>query len=180
MEFNQSQTYANLRSAMERELMVSTLYRIYGDQARENGFNEIGNIFDTIARNELEHGRIFLRQINNGTIPYTEENLRNSAALEVATGELYRQYAVVATEEGYTDIAALFNGISNIEFNHDLAFTTQYEDVIRDQVFCKPGETLWICMACGNILSGQCAPEICPICSLPQSYYRVYTGEEDI
>ena len=123
---------------MERELTVSTLYRIYSDRARDDGFQEIANNFDTIARNELEHARIFIKQLNNGTVPGTEENLQTSAQLELAAGELYRQYAVVARDEGFPDIAALFNGISNIEFNHNLTFTTEHDNVVRDQVFCKP------------------------------------------
>jgi rubrerythrin len=178
MEFQQSRTYSNLQAAFERELMVSTLYDINADTARTDGYIEIGNIFDIISRNEKEHARIFLRNLNNGILPGTEQNLLESANFEVATDALYREYARVAREEGYLDLAALFNGIANIELNHDLRFRSNYNEVVRGEVFCKPTESLWICMQCGNILSGICAPEICPICQFPQGYYRIYTNED--
>jgi rubrerythrin len=178
MEFNQSRTYQNLQAAFERELQVSTLYSIYADRAVDDGFIEISNNFLAVVRNEKEHARIFLRTLNNGLIPDTETNLAYSASLELATGDLYRGYARIAQEEGYTDIAALFNGIANIELNHNLLFETEHENVVTDQVFCKPESTLWICIQCGNILSGVCAPEVCPICGFPQGYYRVFQGSE--
>lgn len=176
MEFQQSKTYANVQNAYQRELMVSTLYRIYGDRAVTDGYIEISTVFDTIARNEFEHARILLKQMNNGSVPPTADNLLSSADVEIATGQLYREYANTANEEGFSDLAALFNGLANIELNHDLTFRTLYTDVIRGEVFCKQGESLWICMECGNILSGICAPAICPVCGFPQGYYRIYTN----
>ncbi len=174
MEFQQSKTYSNLQSAYERELMTSTLYNIYGDKAYVEQYIEIGNNFYVISNYEKEHARIFLQNLNNGIIPNTEQNLQTSSNFELETANLYRTYAETALAEGYTDIAALFNGIANIELNHNLVFTNSYDNVITNQVFCKPDETLWICMRCGNIMGGTCAPEICPICGFPQGYYRVY------
>lgn len=176
MDFQQSKTYQNLRNAYERELMVSTLYDIFSDSATQDGYIEISNIFTTVSKNEKEHARIFLRQLNNGTIPNTQQNLASSADFENETNSLYRDYASTAKEEGYTNLAALFNGIANIELNHNLQFTVQYNDVLRGTVFCKPGESLWLCLQCGNILAGTCAPEICPICAFPQGYYEIYTA----
>ncbi len=176
MDFQQSQTYANIQKAYEQQLMASTLYRIFSDQARTDGYIEIGNIYDTTARNELEHARIFLKQMNNGIVPPTEENLQTTTTRELEAGDEYRTYANIAREEGFTEIAALFNGIANIELNHDLRFRTLYDDVVRGEVFCKPQDNLWICMACGNIMSGKCAPEICPVCGFPQGYYRLFTN----
>lgn len=179
MDFQQSKTYQNLRKAYERELMVSTLYDIFADKARQDGFIEIGFNFDTITRNEKEHARTFLRNLNSGTLPTTEQNLINSANYETETGSLYRDYATVAKDEGYTDLAALFNGVANIELNHNLLLSSEHDNVVREEVFCKPGETLWICLQCGNIMSGTCAPAICPVCGFPQGYYKVYPGVEE-
>lgn len=176
MEFQQSKTYANVLSAYQRELMVSTLYRIYSDKAVTDGFIEISTVYDDTARNEFEHARIMLKQLNNGVVPPTADNLISSANGEVEAGELYRQYANTARDEGFTDLAALFNGLANIELNHDLRFRTLYNNVEQEQVFCKPGESLWICIQCGNIMSGLCAPEICPVCGFPQGYYKIYTS----
>ncbi|MDF2945123.1 MAG: hypothetical protein K0S01_3981 [Herbinix sp.] len=178
MDFQQSRTFSNLQNAYNFELMVSTTYQIYADRARSEDYIEIGNIFDVTARNEKEHARIWLRILNDGTLPTTERNLLVSSEIEAEAGNVtYREYARVAREEGYNDIAALFNGVANIELNHNLRFRTSYENVVRGEVFCKPVETLWICMQCGNIMSGVCAPEICPVCGFPQGYYRLYASE---
>lgn len=175
MDFQQSQTYKNLLTAYESELMSSTRYSIYADRARQDGYNEIGNIFDTTARNEKEHARIWLRQLNNGILPNTEQNLLDASREQLLSGsDIYREYARVAMEEGYREIAALFNGVGNIELNHDIVFRALYEEVVRGEVFCKPEETLWLCMQCGNIMSGNCAPERCPVCGFPQSFYRLF------
>lgn len=176
MEFQQSKTYANVQNAYQRELMVSTLYRIFGDQAVAEGYIEISNIYETISRNEFEHARILFKRLNDGSVPPTADNLLTSSEAEVTAGTLYREYANTAREEGYADLAALFNGLANIELNHDLRFRTLYSDVVRGEVFCKPTESLWICMECGNIMSGTCAPAICPVCGFPQGYYRIYTN----
>lgn len=178
MEFQQSQTYANLQNAYDIELKQSSLYSIYGDIVRQEGYLQIGNIFDIFQRNNKEHARIWLRQLNEGSLPNADEVLLASAQQEYFKGnQLYRDYARIAKEEGYGDIESLFNGVANIDLNHGLQIEAQYYDVIRNQVFCKDQEILWICMQCGNIMNGLCAPEICPVCGFPQSFYRVY-GEE--
>lgn len=180
MDFQLSRTYTNIQNAYELELMQSTLYYIYGNIARQEGYIQIGNIYDIFQRNNMEHARIWLRQLNEGTLPDTEQVLLASLQQEYYMGnQLYREYAQIAHEEGYYDLESLFNGIANIDLNHGLQLEIQYNDALRNQVFCKNQETLWICMQCGNILSGICAPEICPVCGFPQGYYRVY-GETPV
>lgn len=178
MDFQQSKTFQNISNAYNIEAETSTRYQIYADQARLEGYIEIATIYEITARNEKEHARIWMRRLNDGIIPSTEQNLQSSFDLEADVGNsLYREYARVAREEGYNDIAALFNGIANIELNHDLRFRTLYDQLVRGELFCKPIESLWICMQCGNIMSGLCAPEICPVCAFPQGYYRLYNDE---
>jgi len=178
MDFQQSKTFSNLLKSYESELISTTYYMLNADQSRLEGYIEIGNIFDVTAKNEKEHARIWQRSLNSGTLPKTEQNLIDSADREVAVAQMYRDYAKIANEEGYSEIAALFNGIANIELNHDLRFRSLYSEVVTDQVFCKPDTTLWICMQCGNIMSGKCAPDICPVCGFPQGYYRLYTSAD--
>lgn len=180
MEFQKSKTYSNLQNAYERELMISTLFSIYGDIARSEGYQEIGHIYDTFSLNNKEHARIWLRQLNEGNLPSTAEVLASSVDVENYNGsQLYREYGSVAFEEGYYDIEALFNGVGNIDLNHELQLEVQFENVIRNNVFCKNQATLWVCMQCGNIMSGQCAPEICPVCGFPQGFYRLYDVEPE-
>ena len=173
MDFINSKTYQNLQTAYKSELMCTSKYLIYSDIARQNGYIEIGNIYDVTARNEKEHARIWLRKIQQGTLPTVPETLQESIKTEnYNASEMYQNFASVAKEEGFTDIAALFSGVANIEYNHVTTFENQYDNLINGKLFCNPNETLWVCMQCGNILSGQCAPEICPICGFPQGYYR--------
>lgn len=175
MDFQQSRTYQNLLQAYENERLSSARYLIYEDIARNEGYIEIGNIYETTARNDKEHARIWLRRINQGTLPNTATVLQESIQVESEmAGEMYQEFARVAREEGYSDIAALFSGVANIDYNHGFQFTELYENVENNQVFCKPEPTLWICMQCGNVMSGECAPVICPVCGFPQGYYRLY------
>lgn len=176
MDFQHSLTYANLQRAYEIELMSSTKYSIYSQQARQEGYIQIGNAFDVSTIHERQHAITFLKLMNNCKIPDTLTNLIESSATEFNKGnKLYLEFAQVAREEGYENIAAIFNGISNIEINREVMFQ-YFADLIRENaVFCKTEETLWICTACGNIMGGLCAPEICPICGFPQGYYQVYS-----
>lgn len=178
MDFQQSKTYQNVLNAYNIEAEINTRYQIYADQARLEGYIEIAALYEVTARNDKEHARIWMRQLNQGVIPDTQQNLQSSYDIASNLGNsLYREYARIARDEGYNDIASLFNGIANIELNHDLNFRTFYERLIRGELYCQPTESLWICMQCGNIMSGLCAPEICPVCSFPQGYYRLYNNE---
>lgn len=178
MEFQQSRTFANLQNAYDIELIQSTLYSIYGDIARGEGYQQIGNVYDIFQRNNMEHARIWLRQMGEGSLPSITEALASSSEMETYYGnQLYREYARIAIEEGYTDIASLFSGVANIDLNHGLQLRQYYDNVLRNEVFCRSEPNLWICMECGNILSGECAPEICPVCGFPQGFYRVYGVE---
>lgn len=175
MDFQQSQTYSNLQTAYQQELMASTKYSIYGDIARQEGYIEIGSIYNTYSLNNKEHARIWLRQIYQGALPSTEDVILDSIETEnTFSNDMYREFARIALEEGYTDIASLFNGVANIDISHAAELRSFYTAIILNQVFCKPNETLWVCMQCGNIMYGECAPEICPVCGFPQGYYRVF------
>ncbi len=175
MDFQQSRTYQNILNAYNLEAEANTRLELSAEQAESEQYIEIAAVYRSVATNEKEHARIWMRQLNRGTLPDTEQNLRDSIAFASDLGNnVYREYARIAREEGYDDIAALFNGIANIELNHEATFRTLLEEMIRGELFCRPEESLWICMQCGNIMSGICAPEICPVCGFPQGYYRYY------
>lgn len=174
MEFKDSQTYKNLNMALDGEKKASTTYAIYGKQAREEGYIQIGNIFDETSGNEREHAEIWLRALNGGEVPDTLTNLQNSANAEnYEWTTMYRDYAKVAREEGYEDIAKLFDGVGLIEKHHDYRFKKLAENIENQRVFCKKDETVWICTNCGNVYWGDCAPTICPVCAYPQGYYQI-------
>ncbi|MGD9567713.1 MAG: rubrerythrin family protein [Sedimentibacter sp.] len=173
--FAASQTYQNLQNAFNRELVASTKYQIYGDKARREGYQQIGNIFDETSGNEKQHAEIWLKFIiQSDQLPTTLTNLQDAAAVENYKGtDLYLQYAQVAREEGYTDIANMFEGIAVIERHHYFRFNSLANNIQNNQVFCKPNSAVWICMVCGNLVWDECAPEICPICGFPQAFYKL-------
>ena len=174
MDFQGSKTYLNLQTALENELRTNALYGLYKKRSDQEVFLEISNVFNTISRNAQFISERLRRILNNGDTN-TFQNLMDAANTEsYVANNLYSQFSRIATEEGYTDIAALFNGIANIKLNHYSTLQTLVENVENNQLFCKPQQSLWICLGCGNILSGECAPQICPICGYPQGYYQIY------
>ncbi|WP_312649338.1 rubrerythrin family protein [Aminipila sp.] len=174
MDFKQSKTYQNLKNAYDGERKASTKYAIYGSKAREDGYEQIGNIFDETSSNEREHAEIWLKQLNGGEIPSTLDNLKESI-----TGEnyewttMYREFAETARKEGFNQIAELFDGVASIEYNHDNRFKQLIYNIENDQVFCKEQSMVWVCLNCGNLYWDECAPEFCPVCGYPQAFYQL-------
>lgn len=174
MEFQDSQTYLNLQVAIDNELMSDGLYNLYRKRAEEEVLIEISNFFETISRNAQFIAERLLR-IKNGGNTTTYQNLVDAAHRELdAENQIYREFSRIATEEGYDDLASLFNGIANIKVSHNTTLQNFINNINNNELFCKDREALWICLGCGNILSGECAPEICPICGYPQGYYQLY------
>jgi rubrerythrin len=173
MDFQQSQTFINLQTAYEDELRSNAKYGLFSKFARQEVLLEISYIFDTASRNEQFIAER-LHNIISGGSTSTLQNLLEANNDELTESNAYREYARIAREEGYTDIASLFSGMANIKLNHNNTFQTVIEEIQYNELFCKPEEDLWICLGCGNILSGTCAPEICPICGYPQGYYQVF------
>ena len=172
-EFINSRTYRNLQDALQRELTFSTTYKIYEEKARDEDYQQIGNVFGITADNEMEHAVIWSRFLMGG-IPDTLTNLQAAAAEENFEGtDLYIEYGRVAREEGYRDIANMFEGIAAIERHHYYRFNAFADNIINNQVFCKSVSTVWVCLKCGNLVWSECAPEICPICSYPQGFYEL-------
>jgi rubrerythrin len=174
VDFIDSQTYKNLLKAIDSEKIANTTYELYAEKAKAQGYIQIGNIFLETAWNEKEHAEIWMKIVNGGELPDTLINLQNAAEREnYEWTTMYRDYANVAREEGYEDIAKLFDGVGLIEKHHDYRFRRLASNIENGRVFCKDREAVWLCINCGNIYWGECAPEICPICEFPQGYYQI-------
>lgn len=174
MEFQDSRSYLNLQIALENELRTNALYGLYRKRSDQEVLLEISGVFETLSRNAQYIGERLRRILNDGDTS-TFQNLVDAANREsYVANNIYNEFSHVATEEGYNDLASLFNGIANIKLNHYSTLQTIVEDVEANQLFCKERENLWICIGCGNIISGICAPQICPICGYPQGFYEVY------
>lgn len=174
MDLINSETYQNLKDAFAGETKASGKYALYGIIAREDGYEQIGNIFDETSGNEREHAEIWLKVLNGGELPNTLTNLKDGAEGEFYEWTtMYKEYAETARKEGFDDIANLFEGVGNIEKHHDRRYKMLIQNIENNEVFCKKNETLWVCLNCGNVISGNCAPANCPVCAYPQGFYEL-------
>lgn len=171
MEFKNSETYRNLQKAYEGELKACASYRIYARRAGREDYQQIAGIFEETSGNEQAHAEIWLRLLNGGKLPDTLENLDAACKGErYEWTKMYREFAATAEREGFQDIAKLFRKVAEIERHHDYRYERLADNIREEKVFCKENEVLWICLNCGNLYYGECAPEKCPVCGYPQGY----------
>jgi rubrerythrin len=176
MELKGSRTEANLQEAFAGESQARNKYTYYASQARKDGYEKIADFFIETANNEKEHAKIWFKLLMGGEIPSTDANLADAAAGErYEWTEMYAEFAKVAREEGFNQIAAKFEGVAAIEKRHEERYNALLKDVQGGTVFERDSEELWQCEECGHIHKGTKAPEICPVCSHSQAYFRLYT-----
>ena len=174
MEFKGSRTEANLMAAFAGESQATNKYRYYASKAKKDGYVQIANIFEETAANEKEHAKLWFKLLHGGAVPSTEENLLDAAEGEnYEWTDMYAEFAKVAREEGFEDIAAQFDGVAAVEKEHEARYRKLLENVKGDLVFSKDGDVIWQCLNCGHICVGKKAPEVCPVCAHPQSYFQV-------
>ena len=173
MELKGSKTEENLLAAFAGESEARNKYTYYASKARKEGYVQIANIFEETAANEKEHAKIWFKLLKGG-IGTTAENLADAAAGEnYEWTDMYATFAKEAREEGFDEIATLFEGVAAIEKEHEERYKKLLENVEKGLVFSKDGDTIWQCSNCGHICIGKQAPEVCPVCAHPQSYYQV-------
>lgn len=173
MELKDSKTYQNILKTIDGEMKASTKYAIYGDKAREDGFENVGSIFDETSHNEKEHAERMMKVIYNGELPDTLINLRDASGAESHEWmNLYQEFAQTAKEEGFDQISDLFRDLAEVERHHNYRFDNLAENIENQQVFCKGEKILWICMNCGYLYYGECAPDVCPLCGYPKSFFK--------
>lgn len=173
MELKGSKTEENLLAAFAGESEARNKYTYYASKARKEGYVQIANIFEETAANEKEHAKIWFKLLKGG-IGTTAENLADAAAGEnYEWTDMYATFAKEAREEGFDEIATLFEGVAAIEKEHEERYKKLLENVEKGLVFSKYGDTIWQCSNCGHICIGKQAPEVCPVCAHPQSYFQV-------
>lgn len=167
-----SKTESNLMTAFAGESMARNKYTYYASKAKKDGYVQIANIFEETAANEKEHAKLWYKLLSDG-IGTTAENLLAAAQGENEEWtEMYAEFARTAREEGFEKIAALFEGVAAIEKEHEERFRKLLENVQGGVVFSREGDTIWQCLNCGHIHVGPAAPEVCPVCAHPQSYFQ--------
>ena len=174
MELKGSKTEQNLMTAFAGESQARNKYTYYASKARKDGYEQIAAIFEETANNEKEHAKLWFKQLHGGEIPDTMQNLEDAAAGEnYEWTEMYKKFAEVARQEGFDRIAYLFESVGKIEAEHEKRYLTLLRNVKDDKVFHKDGDKSWICRNCGHIHYGKYAPEVCPVCSHPKSYFEM-------
>lgn len=173
-ELKGTQTEKNLLAAFAGESQAYTKYNYYASKAKKDGYVQIGKIFEETANNEKEHAKIWFKLLNGNQIPDTKQNLSDAAAGEnYEWTDMYAEFAQQAKDEGFTQIAALFEAVGKIEKAHEERYRKLLQNIEGDCVFSKDGDVIWECANCGHIVIGKKAPAVCPVCQHPQSYFMV-------
>lgn len=174
MELKGSKTEQNLWAAFAGESQARNKYTYFASKAKKDGYEQIAAIFQETADNEKEHAKIWFKLLNNNEIPSTAENLQAAANGEnYEWTNMYPEFAKVAREEGFDRIAYLFEAVGKIEEEHEQRYKQLLDNVNGELVFSKDGDKIWKCRNCGHICVGKDAPEVCPVCAHPKSYFEI-------
>jgi rubrerythrin len=174
MNLKGSQTEKNLWEAFAGESQARNKYTYFASQADKEGFKQIAAIFIEAAENEKEHAKRLYKLLIGGSIPATTENLLDAAEGENAEHtSMYPGFEKIAREEGFNEIADIFKEIAEVEEEHEKRFRKLLQNIKDGTVFKKDKPVKWKCRNCGYVHEGTEAPEVCPACDHPQSYYEV-------
>ena len=174
MELKGTKTEKNLQAAFAGESQAHTKYQYYASKAKKDGYVQIGTLFEETARNEKEHAKIWFKFLHGGAVPATTENLKDAAAGEnFEWTDMYATFAREAREEGFDEIARLFDAVGAIEKVHEERYLKLLDNIEKEVVFSRDGDAIWECSNCGHIVVGPKAPEKCPVCNHPQSYFML-------
>ena len=174
MELKGSKTEQNLMAAFAGESQARNKYTYFASKAKKEGYEQIAAIFEETANNEKEHAKMWFKELNGGEVPTTAENLKAAAEGEnYEWTDMYKEFAEVAREEGFTRIANLFEAVGKIEKEHEERYRKLLENVENGLVFSKDGDKIWVCRNCGHVCVGKEAPKVCPVCAHPQAYFEV-------
>ncbi len=184
-----TKTEKNLLGSFAGESQARNRYTFFASQAKKEGFEQISAIFLETADNEKEHAKRFFKFLEGGDVEIcaefpagvigtTKDNLKAAADGEnIEHTKLYPEFAKIADEEGFNEIAAVFRAVASVEKHHEERYRTLLDNVIKGTVFKKEKVVKWKCRNCGYIHEGKEPPEKCPACAHPKSYYEVLCEE---
>ena len=171
-ELKGSKTEQNLMTAFAGESQARNKYTYYASQAKKEGFVQISKIFEETANNEKEHAKIWFKYLHGGSVQNTIQNLEDAAAGEnYEWTDMYATFAKEAKEEGFDELAVLFEMVAKIEKAHEERYRKLLESVKQDKVFVRDKKIVWECANCGHHHEAENAPELCPVCKHPQAYF---------
>ncbi len=173
-EIKGTKTEKNLNAAFAGESQARVKYQFYASKAKKEGYEQIAEIFQETSDNEKEHAKIWYKLLHTNAVPDTVENLKDAiAGEEYEETEMYVKFAKEAREEGFEEIAKLFEEVGKIEAKHEERYRKLLKNVEDGMVFKADGVTVWKCRNCGYIHIGDSAPEECPVCKHPQAYFEI-------
>jgi len=173
-ELKGTKTEKNLQEAFAGESMARNKYSYFASKAKKDGYVQIAAIFEETAANEKEHAKMWYKLLNGGKVSDTVKNLEDAASGEnFEWTDMYARMAQEAREEGFDEIAEKFEGVAAIEKEHEERYRKLLKNINDKKVFSKDGDVIWQCANCGHIVIGNQAPEVCPVCDHPQSYFQV-------
>lgn len=169
-----TKTEENLRAAFAGESQAYSKYNFYAKKARKDGYQQIADIFEETAHNEHTHAKLWFKALHGGDMPDTPTNLADAAAGEnFEWTDMYVEFARVAREEGFDELAAQFERVGAIEKHHEERYRRLLANIDEGIVFSRDDDRIWVCLECGNIVIGKKAPMVCPVCKHPQAYYEL-------
>ena len=172
MDIKGTKTEKNLMEAFAGESQARNKYNYFASVAKKEGYEQIASIFEETANNEKEHAKMWFKELKG--IGNTKENLLHAALGEnYEWTEMYEKFAIEAEEEGFVELANKFRKVAAIEKTHEERYRKLLHNIEMQQVFEKSEITMWECRNCGHIVIGKKAPEVCPVCNHPQSYFEV-------
>ena len=172
-EIKGTKTEKNLNAAFSGESQARVKYQFYASKAKKEGYEQIAAIFQETSDNEKEHAKIWYKLLHDG-VADTMTNLKDAADGEnYEYTDMYAKFAAEAREEGFNEIAELFEKVGEIEKHHEERYRKLIKNIEEGMVFKGDGVTVWKCRNCGYIHIGDKAPEICPVCKHPQAYFEV-------
>ncbi len=173
-ELKGTRTEANLQDAFAGESKARNKYTYYASKARKDGYEQIAALFEETAANEKEHAKIWFKLLHNGEVPGTEANLLDAAEGEnYEWTDMYIRMAEEAKQEGFDQIAGLFTMVAKIEKTHEERYRKLLANIQEGVVFSRDGDQVWQCANCGHIVIGKKAPELCPVCKHPRSFFQI-------
>ena len=173
-ELKGTKTEKNLMEAFAGESQAHTKYLYYASKAKKDGYVQISNLFIETALNEKEHAKLWFKYLHGGEVPATTQNLADAANGEnFEWTDMYERMAKEAEEEGFEEIAEKMRMVGAIEKHHEERYRQLLKNINDEIVFSREGDVIWQCSNCGHIVIGKKAPQICPVCNHPQSYFQI-------
>ena len=172
MNLKNTKTEKNLMEAFAGESQARNKYTYFASVAKKEGYEQIASLFLETAENEKEHAKMWFKELKG--IGNTAENLKAAAEGEnYEWTDMYEKFAQEAEEEGFDEIASKFRLVAAVEKAHEKRYRDLLNNVESKKVFEKEATTVWTCRNCGHVHSGKTAPQLCPTCAHPQSYFEV-------